>query len=100
MLPLPPRWSAIICISCSPAATSSGCTLAATSGLFSAALTATSGMPLDFAVATCGPSESAWIGTTMMASTPWLTIESTWLAWVDTSRLAEFQTNSMLLSLA
>ncbi len=36
----------------------------------------------------------------MMASTPWLTIESTWLAWVDTSRLAEFQTNSMLLSLA
>jgi hypothetical protein len=36
----------------------------------------------------------------MMASTPWLIIESTWLAWVETSRLAEFQTSSMLLSLA
>ena len=100
MLPLPPRWSAIICISCSPALTSSGCTLPAMSLLSSAALTGTSGMPLALAEATCGPSESACTGTTMMASTPWLISESTWLAWVDTSRLAEFQTSSMLLSLA
>ena len=68
--------------------------------LSSAALTGTSGMPLALADATCGPSESACTGTTMMALTPWLISESTWLAWVDTSRLAEFQTSSMLLSLA
>ena len=57
-------------------------------------------MPLALADGTCGPSESACTGTTMMASTPWLIIESTWLAWVDTSRLAEFHTSSMLLALA
>ena len=40
MLPLPPSLSAIICISCSPALTSSGCTLPARSRVVaSAALT-------------------------------------------------------------
>ena len=68
--------------------------------LSSAAFTGTNGMPLALAAATCGPSESACTGTTMMASTPWLISESTWLAWVDTSRFAEFQTSSMLLALA
>ena len=82
MLPLPPRRSAIICISCSPAATSSGWTLPAMSLLLSAAFTGTSGIPLALAAATCGASESACTGTTMIASTPWLIIESIWLAWV------------------
>ena len=48
MLPLPPSLSAIICISCSPAATSSGSTVPARSGLFSAALTAMTGIFLAF----------------------------------------------------
>ena len=45
MLPLPPSLSAIICISCSPAATSSGCTEDASAPeLDSAAFTAITGM--------------------------------------------------------
>jgi hypothetical protein len=50
--------------------------------------------------ATCGASESACTGTTMIAATPWLIRESTWLAWVETSLLAEFHTSSMSLALA
>ena len=100
MLPLPPSLSAIICISCAPAATSSGCTLAATSELRRDAFTSSIGMPAAFAFETWACRESAWTGTTMIASTFALTYWSIWLACVLTSRLAEFQSRSMLLALA
>ncbi len=57
-------------------------------------------MFFPLAAATCGPSESACTGTTMIASTPALMNWSTWLACVATSRLAEFHRTSMSFALA
>jgi len=99
MLPLPFSFLAIISISCAPAATSSGSTDEARTPVSeSAVLTAITGMWALLAAAICGPSESACTGTMMMASTFWLTSWSTWLAWVETSPPAEFQSNWMLLA--
>ena len=98
--PCPPISSIIICACAAPAATSSGWTLPEMDGLLSSALTGMIGMPAALAASTWGPRESAWTGTTMIASTPASVYWATWSAWVAMSRLALFHCRSMPSALA